>query len=130
ERVDDRLLEGRRDVRERLPLELRDRAEAAAPRVLALQAVQHGGLEAAEAEVERASGEQRARERVRLGIAALRRALDRRPAGVGEPEERRDLVERLARRVVLRLAEEVVVGRRAVAEELGVAAAHDQREER
>ncbi len=59
----------------------------------------------------------------------LRCPLDRRAAGIGQAQEAADLVERLARRVVDRLAEEPVRQVVAHLDEKRVAAGHDQGDE-
>ena len=68
------------------------------------------GLEPGEREVV-AVVEHRARERDRVRVALAREPVDDGSAGIAEPEEARDLVERLARRVVDGLAEHPVVRR-------------------
>ena len=65
------------------------------------------GLQPGEGEVGLAG--HRPRERDRVAVAAAREAVDRGTARVAEPEEARDLVERLAGRVVDGLAEHLVV---------------------
>ena len=74
---------------------------------------QHGGLEAAEAEIEIALQlrriavgvrQPRGRQRHRAIVAALGEPIDDRPARIAEPEQLRHLVVRLARRIVSRAA--------------------------
>src|SRR5205814_4351079 len=79
-------------------------------------------LDSAEGKVGGPVGHVRERERDRLRVARGRRGLDDRPAGEAEAEELRDLVERLARRVVARLADQRVLERRPRVVERGVAA--------
>ncbi len=64
------------------------------------------------------------------GVALGGQAVDHRAAGVGESHHLGALVERLARRVVDRRAEDAHVARRIHAHDLGVAAAHQQAQER
>ncbi len=66
----------------------------------------------------------------RPGVALGGQAVDHRAAGVGESHHLGALVERLARRVVDRRAEDAHVARRIHAHDLGVAAAHPQAQER
>ncbi len=66
---------------------------------LRLNVSNHGGLEPAEAEVERVA-DPRARERNRVRVAVTRELVDQRPAGVAQPHRPRALVERLARGIV------------------------------
>src|SRR5206468_2292542 len=94
--------------------------------VLAEGSVKHRGLQAAEAEVEVALFHQRAREAMRARVAGHRLAVDCWAAGESEAQKLRDLVERLAGRVVARRAEQFQIQRVAAAEERGVSAADDQ----
>ena len=87
----------------------------------------HRGLQPREREVV-AVVEHRARERDRVRIALACQAVDRRTAGIAEPEEPRDLVERLARRVVDRLAEHAVLAVVVHRDEQRVPARHDERD--
>ena len=66
------------------------------------------GLEAGEGEAGAGPSGERARQAEPRRIARLRRLLDRRPAGKAQPEQAGGLVERLAERVVLGLAVELV----------------------
>ena len=75
-------------------------------------------------------GAHRPREPDRLGIALAREPIDRGTARVAEPEEAGDLVERLARRVVDRLAEHAVAPVAVHRDEQRVAAGDDERDER
>src|SRR5262249_35159429 len=95
ERVDDRALEARAQGGER--------GARGAP--VLLHPVRHPRLEPAEAEVEIALARHRTGHAQRARIAAAGEALDRRAAGIAEPEELRDLVERLAGGVVARAPE-------------------------
>ena len=89
--------------------------------------VEERRLEAREREVE--PGHPGHREVERLGIALLRKAVDRGPARVAEPEQARALVERFAGRVVERRAEDVEPGVVLHVEQERVAAAREQAEE-
>jgi hypothetical protein len=90
-----------------------------------------GTLETGEREVvavlvEVAAG-QGPRERDRRGVAVARDAVDVRATGIGQAEQAGDLVERLTRRVVDRLAEQRDAGDDVVDEQdLGVPAADQQ----
>src|SRR5262245_29719020 len=95
-----------------------------------MQVVSQGRLEAAEAEVETPPLEMRARETDGGRIAAPRQPVDDGPTRVAEAEELRRLVERLADGVVAGPAETRVVAGGARQVEPGVAAGHDQTEER
>ena len=87
------------------------------------------GLETGEAEIIRVT-EPGPREDPIAGGGGLRRALDRRSARVTEAEQPPDLVERLARSIVDGLAEQPVGQVVAHLGEEGVAAGHDERDER
>ena len=92
--------------------------------------IHHRRLQAAEAEVEPVV-QHRPREADRLGVAVHRFTIDRRAAGVAEPEEASDLVERLAGGVVDRLPEQAVLAVVLHLDQHRVAAGdqhHDQRE--
>ncbi len=96
-----------------------------------------GGLEAAEGEIEpggilRTVGcpQHRARERVTPGPASRRRALDLGPSGILEAEAARHFVERLAGRVITRLAQQCVPTPLRHPEKQGVPPAHQERHER
>ena len=67
---------------------------------------------------------------IAVGIAAAREAVDRGTARIPEAEEPRDLVERLARRVVDGLAEHAVLAVIVHRDEQRVTARHDERDER
>ena len=71
-----------------------------------------------------------ARQRETLGIARFGEARELRPARIRQPEQPRDLVERLAGRVVERLADDPVAAEPGDLDELGVPARYEQREER
>ena len=86
------------------------------------------GLHAGEGEVE--PGDARDRKRERLGVALAREAVDRRAAGIAEPEQSRALVERLAGRVVERRAEDVPLRMVVHVQQQRVPAAREQAEER
>ena len=118
-------LKARRQVGPQLPGRRR-----AARSILPLHGVQHGRLQPAEAEVEPAGFEQRARKPERLRIAAARPRARRPGRRETEAEDGRDLVERLAGRVVERRAEQLEVERRTAVEQDGVAAADDQADAR
>ena len=124
EHVDDRVLEFARDVGRA--------AHRRAPRArcLAPHERQHRGLEAGEAHVEIAAVEHRPRQRHRAVAARFGEPRERRAARIGKPEQLRRLVERFARRVVLRVAEQPVAPDAVDVEELAVAAGHEQRDER
>ena len=63
-------------------------------------------------------------------VAAARRAVERRSAGIGHPEQPRDLVKALARRVVARRAENVQIGIIADVDDHRVPAGDDEAEKR
>src|SRR5262249_42743252 len=92
--VDERLLDAGRDVGQ----------ITGGGRVLA-HVLPDRRLEPTEAEVEPAALHARARKADRAGVAVAGQAIDHRPAGIAEAEDLRDLVERLADRVVARAAE-------------------------
>ena len=87
--------------------------------------VQHGSLQAGERELE-PIGDHRAREVKTRGVTFARQLLDRAAARVAEAKQRRDLVERLAGRVIARLPEEAVAAPGGNVEQQGVAARHEQ----
>jgi len=91
---------------------------------------QHGGLQARKAEIEVAGVEHRARQRHGTGAPALGQRRERGTAGIRQAEELRGLVERLARRVVQRVAEQAVGADARDIEELAVPPGHEQRHER
>ena len=91
---------------------------------------EHRGLEAAEAHVEIAAVEHRARQRHRAVAAGFRETRELRPTRIGQSKELRRLVEGLAGSIVLRVAEEPVTADALDVEELGVPARDEQRDER
>ena len=86
---------------------------------------QHDTLEPGEREMRLARAHQRPREGHCPGIARLRRALDRRPAGETEPEQLGGLVERLARGIVDRRRQPAIVARAAHFEQLAMSARNE-----
>ena len=97
---------------------------------LALQSIACERLEAAEAEIESRPVRHRAREPEAIGVAGEGEVRERGAAGVRETEQRRDLVERLPRRIVHRLPEDAVRPDRRDFDELGMSTRDEQREER
>ena len=88
----------------------------------------HRGLEPREAEVEIVAPGQRARQRHRPRVAGRRQLVDRDAARIAEAEQLADLVERLARGVVARRAQQPRRARRVDADQRRVPARHQQRE--
>ena len=84
-------------------------------RILAPEGVEDGRLQPREAEGEPIVVEERPREGERRAVPAPGRPLDLGAAGIAQAEQAGDLVERLARRVVDRAAEELDVDRPAAA---------------
>ena len=97
--VDDRLLEARGEI---------GQVDVAAGRPLLLHVAEHGGLQPAHREVAVAGVRHRAREADRVRVAVARHRVERGPAGEPEAQQPRHLVERLARGVVERLAQDLV----------------------
>src|SRR5438874_2277118 len=115
EHLGDRFLEGSGDVGDRHIAFLLQLAHEP----------QHGGLEAAEREVEPIR-RQRSRQRERVGVALLRDPLDDGTPRESEVEKPRDLVERLARGVVDGPAERSKAAVRLHEHEIAVRAAHHE----
>ena len=89
------------------------------------------GLEPAEAELERArAADVRPRQRDRARIAFGREPIDARATRIAEAEQLRDLVERLAGRVVARAAEHAVIAEPGHQHELAVPTRDRQRQVR
>ena len=89
---------------------------------------QHGGLQAGKAHVEAGAVQQRTRQRHARGVARRRLDLDRGPAGLAEAQDLRDLVERLAGRVVDGAAKAGEIVGPVHPQELAVAARYQQHE--
>ena len=92
------------------------------PRGLAFLARQHQyrGLEAGKAEIQIAGMQHWPRQFVAIGLAAFRQFFQRRATRVGESQQLRGLVERLAGGVVHGLAEELVAANAIHPHQLGV----------
>jgi hypothetical protein len=101
QRVDDRGLKRSSEIGACL------RVERDAALRLCLNRDSRRGLKATEAEIEAVALE-RPRKRKGRRVAFLRKRCERRPAGIGQPEQASDLVERLARRIVERLPDDAV----------------------
>ena len=99
-------------------------------KIVGFHPAQHGGFESAEAEVERVAFHAREREFDGARIAVGRELIDDGAAGIAEAEQLRDFVVSFACRVVARFAEKTVGEALADFEQVGVAAADDQRERR
>ena len=126
--VDDRLAEGGRDVVDR-ERRRRPRPARSTCRATAVFSPEKREVEAVPLAVLRRG--QAAREADAAGSPPARRAVDRRTAGVGQAEQPGGLVERLPRRVVERLAEQLhVVDQVADEQQGGVAAGDEQRDRR
>ena len=89
---------------------------------------QHRGLETGEGELE-SLVPHRTRKREARRITLGREPLDRRAARIREAQERRDLVERLAGRIVAGCAQQAVAPPGGNVEQQGVTSRHEQRDE-
>src|SRR6185436_19872690 len=89
-----------------------------------------GGFEPREAELEILAVKHRPRQADASRDSGVGEARQRRTAGVTEAEELRGLVKGFARGIVLRFSEESVAADSLDSHELGVAAGHEQRNER
>ena len=76
--------------------------------VVRFHPAQHGGLDSAEAEIERVAFHLRQRESDRARIAERRQAIDYRTSGIAEAEKFGDFVERFAGGIVARLAQQAI----------------------
>ena len=91
---------------------------------------QHGGFQAAEAEVEIGAGDHRSWQPDRPGDTEIRESRHRGTARIAEPEQLRRLVESFAGGVVERFPEQCVAAPVVDAHQLRVATGHQQRHER
>ncbi len=123
ENIDHRVLELARDVG---PARVVERTAGR----LAAHERQRRGLEAAEAHVEVAARKHRPRQRHGAVPSRLREARQRRSAGIRQTEQLGRLVEGLAGRVVLGVAQQPVLPDARDFEQLAVTAGHQQRDER
>src|SRR5439155_20110153 len=91
--------------------------------------MQHGSLQSGKRELE-TLGDHGTREVEAARVAFLREALDRRATRILEPEQRRDLVERLTGCVIARFAEQAVAAPGGDIEQQRMTTGDQQRHER